>query len=170
MDARLEYVVLTVAWELSRVLTIPSPAAHLGIKEGEPHVIRNAGGVAFVSTYHLQWYDSDRLQSKEALRSLIISQQLLGTREIAVFHHTGCGMLTFTNESLKDSLKQKYPSSSQEIDSINFLSFGNLEQSVKDDVDFLTKHPLVLDETTITGWVYEVETGKVRKLMGTGLA
>lgn len=79
-------------------------------------------------------------------------------------------MLTFTNESLKDSLKQKYPSSSQEIDSINFLSFGNLEQSVRDDVDFLTKHPLVLDETTITGWVYEVETGKVRKLMGTGLA
>ena len=78
-------------------------------------------------------------------------------------------MLTFTNESLKDSLKQKYPSSSQEIDSINFLSFGNLEQSVKDDVDFLTKHPLVLDETTITGWVYEVETGKVRKLMETGL-
>lgn len=123
------------------------PAAHLGLKEGDAHVIRNAGGAA-----------------KGALPSIIVSQQLLGTREIAVFHHTDCGMLTFKNEDLKNSLKEKYPTASKEIDSIDFLPFSNLEQSVRDDVNFLKQHPLVLDETTITGWVYEVESGKVRQI------
>ena len=70
-------------------------------------------------------------------------------------------MLTFKNEDLKNSLKEKYPTASKEIDSIDFLPFSNLEQSVRDDVNFLKQHPLVLDETTITGWVYEVESGKV---------
>lgn len=120
------------------------PAAALGIEEGDAHVIRNAGGVA-----------------KEALRSVIISQQLLGTREIAVIHHSDCGMLTFTTPQLQDKLKVAYPSAAKEIETIEFHPFPQLEESVKDDVQFLRNHPLVIKESVITGWVYEVETGKV---------
>ncbi|KLO20040.1 carbonic anhydrase [Schizopora paradoxa] len=124
------------------------PAAHLGIKEGDAHVIRNAGGVC-----------------KEALRSIVISQQLLGTQEIAVFHHTDCGMLTFTNSDIKSLLEERYPAAADEVKDIDFLPFANLEQSVKDDVQFLKQHPLVLKDIRITGWIYEVETGKVRQIV-----
>jgi len=124
------------------------PAASLGIKEGDAHVIRNAGGA-----------------SKEALRSIIISQQLLGTREIAVFHHTDCGMLTFSNSDIKSLLKEKYPAAADEVEGIDFLPFGNLEGSVKEDVEYLKQHPLVLKETKITGWIYEVETGKSKQIV-----
>ena len=103
----------------------------------------------------------DVVPSKDALRSIIISQQLLNTREIAVFHHTDCGMLTFKNETLQRNLTEKYPNAKQEIESIDFLPFPDLEGSVKDDVKFLKEHPLVLDESTITGWIYDVKTGKV---------
>ena len=92
---------------------------------------------------------------------MIISQQLLGTREIAVFHHTGCGMLTFNSSDLQDKLKTAYPHAAGEVEKIDFLAFPRLEESVKEDVEFLRNHPLVLDETVVTGWVYEVETGKV---------
>jgi carbonic anhydrase len=71
-------------------------------------------------------------------------------------------MLTFTNQQLQDKLKGEYPASAKEIDSIDFLPFPQLEESVKNDVQFLKDHPLVLNDSTITGWVYEVETGKVR--------
>jgi len=127
------------------------PAAHLGIKEGDAHVIRNAGGSA-----------------KEALRSIIISQRLLGTREVAVFHHTGCGMLTFTTNDLRGIVKKAEPGNAavaSQVDAIDFLEFGHLEDSVKSDVKFLQENPLVLKETKITGWVYEVETGKVKQIV-----
>ena len=70
-------------------------------------------------------------------------------------------MLTFTNEDIRGVLDKKYSSVKDEIRSIDFLPFSNLEGSVKDDVDFLANHPLVHEESLITGWVYEVETGKV---------
>ncbi|KIM85456.1 hypothetical protein PILCRDRAFT_5756 [Piloderma croceum F 1598] len=127
------------------------PAAHLGIKEGDAHVIRNAGGSA-----------------KDALRSIIISQRLLGTREIAVFHHTGCGMLTFSSNDLRSIVKEANPGNAtvaSQVDSIDFLEFGHLEDSVKADVGFLHESPLVLKETHVTGWVYEVETGKIRQIV-----
>jgi len=123
------------------------PAASLGIKEGDAHVIRNAGGSA-----------------KEALRSIVISQRLLGTREVAVFHHTGCGMLTFTTPQLRDIVKKAHPDDEEvakEVDAIDFLEFPHLEESVKSDVKLLEDNPLVLKEIKITGWIYEVETGKV---------
>jgi len=124
------------------------PAASLGLSEGDAHIIRNAGGSA-----------------KEAIRSVIISQRLLGTREIAVFHHTDCGMLTFNNDVLRGKLKESHPEQSAEIDKIDFLAFPHLEQSVHDDVKFLKDHALVLDESVITGWVYDVKTGKVQKVV-----
>ncbi|KZS90335.1 carbonic anhydrase [Sistotremastrum niveocremeum HHB9708] len=124
------------------------PAASLGIHEGDAHIIRNAGGIA-----------------KDALRNIIISQRLLGTREIALFHHTDCGMLTFTTPQLQDQLKEAHPEHSTEISGIEFHPFGDLEAAVKSDVEFLKNHPLVLKETVITGWIYEVETGKVRQVV-----
>ncbi|KAI0080026.1 carbonic anhydrase [Panus rudis PR-1116 ss-1] len=124
--------------------------AELGINEGDAHIIRNAGGSA-----------------KDALRSIIISQRLLGTREIAVFHHTGCGMLTFNTPQLRQLVKESDPSnpSLNAVDQIDFLEFSELEQSVKEDVEYLRNNPLVLKETVVTGWVYDVETGKIRKIV-----
>ncbi|PIL30956.1 hypothetical protein GSI_07125 [Ganoderma sinense ZZ0214-1] len=124
--------------------------AELGIQEGEAHIVRNAGGSA-----------------KEALRSIIISQRLLGTREIAVFHHTGCGMVTFNTPQLRALVKDADPANAAlgAVDKIDFLEFQGLEESVKEDVKFLQENPLVLPETKITGWVYEVETGKIRQIL-----
>lgn len=70
-------------------------------------------------------------------------------------------MLTFSSADLQAQLKAAYPHAAAEVDKIDFLAFPRLEESVKADVQFLREHPLVLDGTIITGWVYEVETGKV---------
>ncbi|KAJ7456571.1 carbonic anhydrase, partial [Mycena latifolia] len=124
-----------------------SPFKQLGISEGEAHIIRNAGGMA-----------------KDALRSLIISQRLLGTREIAVYHHTGCGMVTFRGSELKRLVKWANPddvSCAEQVDQIDFLEFKDLEDSVKSDVNFLKESPLILKETKITGWIHHLETGEV---------
>src|SRR6266436_4761313 len=100
------------------------PARFLGLQEGDAHVIRNAGGRA----------------SEDALRSLIISEQLLGTTEIVVIHHTDCGMLTFSNEDLRNKLQQELHANA---DNIDFLPFSNLEQSVRDDVTLLRNSPFI---------------------------
>lgn len=119
-----------------------------GLSEGEAHVIRNAGG-----------------RARDALRSVIVSQRLLSTNEIAVIQHTDCGMKTFTNPQLHDQLATAYPEHKHEIEGIDFLPFDNLEQSVRDDVEWLKSHPLVLKETVITGWTYDVKTGKVSQVV-----
>ncbi|TEB39039.1 carbonic anhydrase [Coprinellus micaceus] len=128
------------------------PAGQLGIELGEAHIIRNAGGSA-----------------REALRSIVISQRLLGTREIAVFHHTGCGMLTFSTDQLKAIVKDAAPGDTkveEEVEKFDsFLEFSELEQSVKGDVEFLQGNPLVLKETKITGWTYDVQSGKISQVV-----
>jgi carbonic anhydrase len=114
---------------------------------------------------HFCFRDSNSIHafSKDALRSIIISQRLLGTREIAVFHHTDCGMLTFTTPELRKIVKSSTddPSVAKAVDSIDFLEFPELEQSIRDDVKYLKENPVILPETEITGWVFEVGTGKV---------
>lgn len=128
------------------------PAAALGLQEGDAHVIRNAGG-----------------RASDALRSVIISQKLLGTREIVIVHHTDCGMLTFTDGDIRDIIKKEGKESSQSAnfaaaaDTISFLPFSNLEQSVIDDIDFLKLSPLVLD-VPISGYIYDVKSGKIGKV------
>ena len=117
------------------------PAEVLGLEFGDAHVIRNAGG-----------------RAQEALRSLVISQQLLGTREVAVIHHTDCGMLTFTNKSLKDKVKAELHADASGID---FLPFHDLEQSVRDDVTFLLGSPLIPDDIPVRGFIYDVHSGKL---------
>ncbi|CAG7972127.1 unnamed protein product [Penicillium salamii] len=119
------------------------PARALGLEEGDAHVIRNAGG-----------------RVSDTLRSIIISQQLLGTREIIIVHHTNCGMLTFTDEVLRAKVRREL---GQNVDHFAFLPFGDLEESVRDDVRFVKDSPLVLD-VPVTGYVYEVETGKIVKI------
>ncbi|KIJ45672.1 hypothetical protein M422DRAFT_250978 [Sphaerobolus stellatus SS14] len=115
--------------------------------EGEAHVIRNAGGKA-----------------SDALRSLIISQHLFETWEIAIFHYTGCGMLRFTDDGFQAQLKEKYLEHVKDIEVIDFLAFSDVDADVKKDVGFLKKRPLLADNSKITGWVYEVETGKVHQV------
>jgi carbonic anhydrase len=120
------------------------PSRALGLEEGDAHVIRNAGG---------------RVQ--DALRSIVISQQLLGTNEVLVIHHTECGMLTFKNEDLYGVVKDNLGADASDID---FLPFPDLEQSVRDDVKFLKDSPLVPDEVSIRGFVYDVHDGKVTEV------
>ncbi|KAJ7293755.1 carbonic anhydrase [Mycena rebaudengoi] len=128
-----------------------NPFKQLGISEGDAHIIRNAGGMA-----------------KDALRSLIISQRLLGTREIAIYHHTGCGMVTFRGSDLKRMVRDANPGDSaaaEQIETIDFLEFDDLEESVKADVDFLKMSPVILKGTKITGWIHHVETGKATRVV-----
>ncbi|HZU67599.1 MAG TPA: carbonic anhydrase [Ktedonobacteraceae bacterium] len=117
------------------------PARALGLEEGDAHVIRNAGG-----------------RASEALRSLIISEQLLGTTEIVVIHHTDCGMLTFSNADLQAKVKQDLHADAGNID---FLPFSDLEQSVRDDVAFLRNSPFIPQNIDISGFIYDVKSGKL---------
>lgn len=120
------------------------PAKALGLQEGDAHVIRNAGG-----------------RLADGLRSVIISQRLLGTREIVLIHHTDCGMLTFSDEDLRDQLKSE---TGKNTDYIAFLPFGDVKQSVIDDVNFLKESPLVLD-VPISGYIYHVHSGALEKVV-----
>jgi carbonic anhydrase len=120
------------------------PSRALGLEEGDAHVIRNAGG-----------------RARDALRSLIISQRLLGTREVAVIHHTDCGMLTFSNRDLRQKVQADLGQDTGEFD---FLPFKNLDDSVREDIDFLQATQLLDPETLIRGFVYDVKTGKLREV------
>ncbi|HET8911547.1 MAG TPA: carbonic anhydrase [Ktedonobacteraceae bacterium] len=118
------------------------PARILGLEEGDAHVIRNAGG-----------------RAADALRSLVISEQLLGTNTIVILHHTDCGMLTFSNEDIHGKIKNELGA---DADHIAFLPFKNLEQSVRDDVAFLQGSALIPNNITIKGFIYDVKTGKLQ--------
>ena len=104
----------------------------------------------------------------DALRSVIISQQLLGTTEVLVIKHTGCGMLTFQNSDAAAIVEKNLgPEAGKELKerNLDFLPFPQLEKAVEDDVELLKKSKLVADDVVISGWVYEVETGKTRRVV-----
>ncbi|KAJ3113248.1 hypothetical protein HK100_002048 [Physocladia obscura] len=125
------------------------PAAAFGIPLGAAHVIRNAGA-----------------STRDAFRSLIISQQLLGTTEVLVVKHTGCGMLTFDDETAKSLVaKTRGKEAAAEVEHIDFLTFPDLEKAVLEDVEWL-KEKAVEKDVLVSGWIYEVETGKARKIVG----
>ena len=119
-------------------------AKALGLEEGGGHVIRNAGVQAI----------------DDALRSLINSQQLLGIRTVLVIHHIDCGMLTFTDEQLRWKLRDELGADTSGID---FLTFGDMEHSVRDDVAIIRSSPLILRETSVRGFIYDVHTGGLRE-------
>jgi carbonic anhydrase len=121
------------------------PAKALGLSEGDAHVIRNAGGRA----------------SDDALRSLIISSRLLGTKEFVVIHHTDCGMLTFTNDDLRRKLRDETGTDPGDVD---YLPFSDLEDSVRTDVKRIEESPYIDDAIRVTGFIYDVETGQLREV------
>jgi carbonic anhydrase len=120
------------------------PARIFGLEEGDAHVVRNAGG-----------------RTSEALRSLVISERLLGTEAVMVVQHTDCGMLTFTNDDLHAKVKDDLGADASDID---FLPFGDLDENVRADVEFLKSSPLIPDDIEVRGFVYDVETRRVREV------
>jgi len=112
-------------------------------------VIRNAGGNA-----------------RDSIRSLVISQQLLGTKEILLVKHTDCGMLTFSNKIAHAVVEKNLGSAGKsELSNLDFQPFPDLEKGVEDDIKFLKSSKAIPDSVTISGWVYEIETGKVRQVV-----
>lgn len=139
------------------------PALFAGLKEGDAHVIRNAGGRA----------------SDDAIRSLVISHKLLGTEDWFVIHHTDCGMLTFTDEVMSELLTKslktavlkdgQWQNVSEEGGSVagyylRWLTIKKLEESVLQDVLRLRNHPLVDPAVRIYGLIYDVRTGKLKEV------
>lgn len=136
------------------------PAKYAGLSEGDAHVIRNAGGRA----------------SDDAIRSLVISYKLLGTREWLVIHHTDCGMETFSNEIMSDLLGSSLKTASVDASGwhdccegpgcsdgkyINWLTIANQEQSVLEDVVRIRNHSLVPANIPIYGYIYDVRSGRL---------
>jgi carbonic anhydrase len=115
------------------------PARFLGLEEGDAHVIRNAGGVV----------------TDDALRSLVISHHLLGTEEALVIAHTDCGMLTFTDQELRDRL-------GAEADDVEFHAFPDLEERVRQSVGTIRESKLLPDSFGAAGYVYDVRSGRLQ--------
>ena len=116
----------------------------LGLGDGEAHVIRNAGGVI----------------TDDEIRSLAISQRLLGTREIMLIHHTDCGMLTFTDDAFKRSIQDETgvkPAWGAE-------SFADLDEDVRQSIARIKASPFIPRNDAVRGFVYEVETGRLREV------
>ncbi len=122
------------------------PEKFLGLGLGDAHVIRNAGGRA----------------SDDAIRSLVISQRLLGTQEIVIIHHTDCGMQTFSNEDRRAKIQADLGVDVQQQD---FLPFADVETGVRNDVKRLRDSPLIPRDIPITGAVYDVTSGKVAEVV-----
>lgn len=121
-----------------------NPYAILGLSEGDAHVIRNAGGVV----------------TADGLRSLAISQRLLGTTEIILIHHTGCGMLTFTDDQFKASIQAEVgvkPSWAAE-------AFPDLDEDVRQSIRRIQGDPFIPVKTSVRGFVYAIETGRLREV------
>jgi carbonic anhydrase len=114
-----------------------------GLEEGDAHVIRNAGG-----------------RIPDAVRSLVISQELLGTEEVAIIHHVDCGMLTFTDESLRKQLREK----GMDADSIAFAPFDDLDESVRTDLRHYQQCPLVRHDIPVRGFVFDVKSGRLNEV------
>jgi carbonic anhydrase len=141
------------------------PAKYAGLAEGDAHVIRNAGGRA----------------SDDAIRSLVISYKLLGTREFFVIHHTDCGMEFFTNEIMRGLLASSLetaeltPSGFSDVgqgpgstagEYVEWLTIRDQSQAVIDDVERIRTHPLVPKSIPVYGFIYEVRSGKLIEVEG----
>jgi carbonic anhydrase len=121
-----------------------SPFALLGLEVGDAHVIRNAGGVI----------------TDDEIRSLAISQRLLGTEEIILIHHTDCGMLTFSDDEFRRSIQEETgikPSWPAE-------AFSDLEEDLRQSLARITSSPFIPNKDSVRGFVYEVETGRLREV------
>lgn len=118
----------------------------LGLRDGDAHIIRNAGGVA----------------TEDALRSLTLSQRLQGTTEIVLLHHTDCGMLKFTDDWLKQRIKDEVGVRP----AFDFEAFSDLEEDVRRSIDRIKSCPFLPHTDRVRGFVYEVESGRLREVAG----
>jgi len=117
----------------------------LGLQEGDAHVFRNAGGAV----------------TDDAIRSLVISQRLLGTREIILIHHTDCGMLTFTDDQVKKQIERDVgirPAFALE-------AFSDLEADVRQSITRIKASPFILHKDNLRGFVYDVKSGRLREVV-----
>ena len=121
-----------------------NPYGILGLQEGDAHVIRNAGGVV----------------TDDEIRSLAISQRLLGTEEIILIHHTDCGMLTFTDDEFKRSLQDDV--GIKPVWAVE--TFPDLDEDVKQSIARIKASPFIPNKDSVRGFVYEVETGNLREV------
>ena len=117
-------------------------AQALGLALGDAHILRNAGGRV----------------TEDMIRSLVISQQQLGTREIVVLHHTDCGAQTFKNEEFTAHLHKEL---GVDVSDQDFLPFTDVEESVREDMVLLRQSPLIPADVEISGAVYDVDTGRM---------
>ena len=120
-------------------------APALGLALGDAHLLRNAGGRV----------------TEDMIRSLVISQQQMGTREIVVLHHTDCGAQTFNNEDFQEHLKCEL---GVDVSGQDFLPFQDIDESVLEDMKLLRECPLIPDDVIISGAVYDVDTGSMREI------
>ena len=121
-----------------------NPYALLGLQEGDAHIIRNAGGVI----------------TDDEIRSLAISQRLLGTKEIVLIHHTDCGMLTFTDDEFRSSIVDDTgikPAWAAE-------AFSDLDENLRQSLRRVTDSPFIPEKDSVRGFVYDVETGRLREV------
>ena len=116
----------------------------LGLEEGDAHVIRNAGGVI----------------TDDEIRSLTISQRLLGTREVILIHHTDCGMLTFTDDELKEQIQEEAGIKPH----FPMESFSDLEEDVRQSIARIQASPFISHKDSVRGFIYEVESGRLREV------
>lgn len=116
----------------------------LGLEEGDAHVIRNAGGVV----------------TDDVLRSLVISQRLLGTEEIILIHHTDCGMVTFRDDDIKDQIE----SDTGIRPSFALEAFPNVEEDVRQSIRRIRANPFIPVKDKIRGFVYDVKTGELNEV------
>ena len=121
------------------------PSRILGLNEGEAHILRNAGGVV----------------TDDAIRSLSLSQNLLGTEEIILLHHTECGMLTFTDEEYAGRMEEE----TGERPHWSPGAFSDLEQNVRESIARLKESPFIPKKDSIRGFVYDVKTGELREVV-----
>ena len=117
-------------------------APALGLALGDAHILRNAGGRV----------------TEDMIRSLVISQQQMGTREIVVLHHTDCGAQTFQNKDFQEHLKREL---GVDVSDQDFLPFQDIDESVREDMRLLKDSPLIPDDVVISGAVYDVDTGRM---------
>jgi len=116
----------------------------LGLNEGDAHVIRNAGGVA----------------TDDAIRSLVISQRLLGTNEIILIHHTDCGMLTFKDDEVKRQIESEVgirPAFALE-------AFPDLEEDIRQSIARIQASPFIPNKSSVRGFIYDVRSGKLEEV------
>ena len=125
------------------------PLRAWGFKPGEANFIRNAGA-----------------STRDGARSILLSNHVLGTEEVFVVKHTHCGMLAATTELAHQVMKKNLGlADSREVDGFEVMPIADLEQSAREDVEYLRNHPLALGKVRVTGWIHDLDTGLIKKVV-----